>query len=60
MLIVPSENIRKYVAYSVEDGGWIHDPNMPGELVEEFEKFKKKVEAESTAPITKLNIGGEK
>ena len=46
MLIVPSENIRKYVAYSVEDGGWIHDPNMPGELVEEFEKFKKKVEAE--------------
>lgn len=60
MLIVPSENIRKYVAYSVEDGGWIHDPKMPGELVEEFEKFKKMVETESTLPITEMNLGGEK
>lgn len=60
MLIVPKERIRKFVAYSVEDGGWIHDPKMPVELVEEFERFKKSVEAESSVPITEMNIGGEK
>ena len=59
MLIVPNKKIRKYVAYSVEDGGWIHDPKMPVELVEEFEKFKKMAEAESSAPITEMNFGGE-
>ena len=60
MLIVPSEKIRRYVAYSVEDGEWIHDPNMPEDLKEEFEKFKKKVEAESRSPIFAGELGGEK
>lgn len=57
MIIVPNEKIRKYVAYSAEDGEWIHDPKMPAELVEEFEKFKNV--AESTAPIMEKEFGGE-
>ena len=44
MLVVPDEKIRKYVAYSQEDGGWIHDPNMPEELEEEFRQFKRFME----------------
>ncbi len=44
MIIVPNEKIRKYVAYSTDEGDWIHDPNMPAELEEEFEKFRKQME----------------
>lgn len=37
MMIIPDKSIRKYVA--VENGVWIHDPQMPKELEEEFQKF---------------------
>ncbi|MDD6155802.1 MAG: hypothetical protein PUB52_02085 [Lachnospiraceae bacterium] len=60
MLIVPNEKIKKYVAYSAEEGGWIHDPKMPAELVGEFEKFKKIMDAESTAPVMAKEFGGGK
>ena len=52
MMIIPNERIRKYVAYSAEEGGWIHDPKMPEDLEEEFKRFKEKAEAESKMPIT--------
>ena len=51
MMIVPDKKIRKYVAYSVEDGEWIHDPKMPKELEEEFNRFKKLAEENSPMPI---------
>lgn len=41
MMIIPSEKIMKYIAVD-ENGQWIHDPNMPEELLEEFEQFVQK------------------
>lgn len=37
MVIAVNELLRRYIAF--EDGKWIHDPNMPETLQEEFEKF---------------------
>lgn len=59
MLIVPNEEIRKYLAYSIEDGGWIHDPNMPETLEAEFQKFKQLAEVSLKSPITEESIKKE-
>lgn len=37
MMIIPNKSIRKYVAF--ENGKWIHDPQMPDEMKNEFNKF---------------------
>jgi len=37
MIIVANEILRKYISF--ENGKWIHDPNMPETLKEEFYKF---------------------
>lgn len=45
MIIIPNEKIMNYIALD-ENGQWIHDPNMPEELLEEFEQF---VQAEAVS-----------
>lgn len=44
MIIIPDERIRRYIAYSYEEGTWIHDPQMPSELLEAFERFKQQID----------------
>lgn len=40
MMITPPEIILPYISTG-ENGEWIHDPAMPAELLEEFQKFVK-------------------
>lgn len=42
MIIVPVEKLRKYISF--ENGSWIHDPNMPDELMEDYILFVHKYE----------------
>ena len=37
MILIPDKKIRRYISY--ENGKWIHDPNMPRELIPDFNKF---------------------
>lgn len=39
MIMVANEALRRYIAF--DDGEWIHDPNMPEDLLPEFEQFVK-------------------
>lgn len=45
MILVPEKKIRKYVAF--ENGKWIHDPNMPEDLMAAFEAFVSKSSSET-------------
>lgn len=38
MLLIPDERISQYVSTN-EKGEWIHDPNMPEELMPIFDEF---------------------
>lgn len=40
MMITPPEELLVYISTNME-GEWIHDPNMPPELEERFQKFVK-------------------
>lgn len=42
MIIVANEILRKYISF--ENGKWVHDPNMPETLKEEFNKFVQNYE----------------
>ena len=53
MIIIPNENIRKYIAYSYIEGTWLYATQMPIELIEEFENFKQQIEiSKDTARIS--------
>ena len=39
-MMMPDEKLVKYISTD-EEGNWIHDPQMPVELVEEFDAFVK-------------------
>lgn len=40
MMIIPPEELLVYLSTNT-DGEWIHDPDMPAELEETFQKFVK-------------------
>lgn len=40
MIILPPEELAVYLSVG-ENGEWIHDPDMPTELEETFQKFVK-------------------
>lgn len=40
MIILPPEELTVYLSVG-ENGEWIHDPDMPTELEEIFQKFVK-------------------
>ena len=42
MIIVPPAKIKQYISVD-ENGKWIHDPQMPKELENEFENFVRDV-----------------
>ncbi len=41
MIILPPDELVKYISTDGE-GNWIHDPNMPDELVPMYEQFVEK------------------
>ena len=44
MIIMPPDELAMYIATD-DEGNWIHDPNMPKELEEMFEKFVSEAKA---------------
>ena len=42
MIIMPPEEIKSYISVD-ENGNWIHDPEMPKELEDKFNKFVENV-----------------
>lgn len=40
-MILPPYNLNPYIKYDSDTGEIIHTEDMPEELLEEFEKFKK-------------------
>lgn len=47
MIILPPEELTVYLSVG-ENGEWIHDPDMPTELEEIFQKFVKEERVEQT------------
>ena len=50
MIIIPPDELAMFIAID-EEGNWIHDPNMPKELDEMFEKFVSEAKAAKEAAI---------
>ena len=47
MIITPSKELLPYISVG-EKGEWIHDPAMPEELKESFQKFVEEEKRERT------------